>query len=535
MKFKQFINILLICFTVPLLKCQSEKACETKNKPNILFIITDDQCAHSLKAYGNNICQTPNIDKLAEKGMTINSAYTQGSWMPAVCVPSRTQIMTGRSIWKTVGLPTTLSPDYSSAEEANLKTASKMPEYYSIPAVFNRAGYITFRTCKPPGTCYPSANKLFTYNYEKWCIEANDEAGSKWHADRAIDFLENYKDNKSNKPFFMYLGFSHPHDPRNGKKEYYEKYGAFDMPPKTPNTKAPPLPVNYLPKHPFRHGNDSIRDEIQVQGVMANRDEATIRNEIGRYYACIENIDFQIGKVLAKLSEIGELENTYIFFTGDNGIAIGRHGLMGKQNLYEHSLRVPLIIKGPEIKPATRADGNIHLMDLLPTFCEIADIEIPPTCDGISFFPVLKGQTETVRDVIYGVYNAFTEKYDGNGNSSRPGIRSVKKGDWKLIKYDVYNGEIHKTQLFNLKENPYELLIEHHDSSIIRLTGNVPEPNQVNLADDPKYSEKLKEMEILLLQQQFKYNDPFLLWNQKNVFENINLDNNLLIFKNTAN
>lgn len=525
MKLSQFANLLFLCIIInPLYKCQSDKTHKAIKRPNILFIITDDQCANSLKAYGNEICQTPNIDKIAEKGMTINSAYTQGSWMPAVCVPSRTQIMTGRSIWRTVGLPTTPSPDYNSPGEANQKTTPELPEYYSMPAIFNREGYITFRTCKP-STSYDNADKLFTYNYEKWCIKAEDETGSKWHGDRAIDFLDNYKNIKKDKPFLLYLGFSHPHDPRHGKEEFYAKYGASEEPPEIPNPKAPPLPVNYLPKHPFKHGNDSIRDEIQVQGVMTNRDEATIRNEIGRYYACIENLDLQIGRVLTKLDEIGELDNTYIFFTGDNGIAIGRHGLMGKQNLYEHSLRVPLIIKGPGIKPASRATGNIHLMDILPTFCEIAGIEIPSTCDGISFLPVLKGESETVRDVIYGVYNAFHEKYDINGNCSRPGIRSVKRGDWKLIKYDVYNGQIQKTQLFNLKENPCELLIEHHDPAIIRLTGNVPEPHQVNLADNPEFAEKLKEMEILLLQQQFKYDDPFLLWNQKDVLINMNLHN----------
>ncbi len=493
-------------------------------KPNILFIITDDQSPFSLKAYDNQICQTPNIDRLAEGGMILTSAYIQGAWMSAVCVPSRTQIMTGRSLWRTVGLPTTPSIDYETPAKANAALLPDDPEYYSIPAVFNRAGYITFRTCKS-STSYDNADKLFMYNYEKWCVRADDENGSKWHGDKALEFLEMRQSKKQKQPFLIYLGFSHPHDPRHSKEELYKKYGASDEPPALPDPKAPPLPINYLPKHPFKHGNDNGRDETRVQGVMNRRDEATIRNEIGREYACIENLDIQIGNVLEKLKEIGEFNNTYIFFTGDNGIAIGRHGLMGKQNLYEHSWRVPLIVKGPGIKNGSRALGNVYLMDILPTMCDMVGIEQPHTCDGKSFLPVLRGEIETIRNVLYGVYNGFEEKYDKGESSSRPGIRAVKKGDWKLIKYDVNYGQIHETQLFNLKENPDELLKEHQDTSIIRLTGNQPKAHQVNLANDPKYANKLLEMEKLLLEQQFKYNDPFLLWNQKEILVKLNLKN----------
>jgi arylsulfatase A-like enzyme len=334
-----------------------------------------------------------------------------------------------------------------------------------------------------------------------------------------------WKSQKQKQPFLIYFGFSHPHDPRHGKKELYEKYGASDEPPDVPNPKAPPLPANYLPVHPFRHGNDEGRDEIKVQGVMTKRDEPTVRNETGREYACIENVDIQIGRVLEKLEEIDELDNTYIFFTSDHGIAVGRHGLMGKQNLYEHSWRVPLIVRGPGIRAGSYAPGNTYLMDILPTMCDMAGISKPHSCDGISFLPVLKGEKQTVRDVLFGVFNMFEESYGGSGNGSRPGIRAVRKGDWKLIKYDVYNGEVRETQLFNLKENPDELLIEHHDPLIIQLTGNKPEPNQINLAGDPKYADTLMEMEKLLLEQQFEYNDPFLLWNHKEILKKLNLKN----------
>ena len=168
------------------------------------------------------------------------------------------------------------------------------------------------------------------------------------------------------------------------------------------------------------------------------------RNEIGRQFACSENIDIQIGRVLKKLDTMGELDNTYIFYTADHGMAIGRHGLQGKQNMYDHTWRIPFIVKGPGIKAGTRAKGNIYLLDVLGTFCDLAGIPAPATSEGISFKPVLLGKKETVRDALYGVYC-------GGG---RPGTRCVKQDDWKLTKYQVEKTGVRHTQLFNLKEKP---------------------------------------------------------------------------------
>jgi arylsulfatase A-like enzyme len=304
----------------------------------------------------------------------------------------------------------------------------------------------------------------------------------------------------------MYLGFSHPHDTRNGTPKLLKKYGAHNAtkPPGKVNEQAPPLQVNYLPQHPFPHGHPGLRDETKVSGVLTSRSEATIRNELGREYACIENIDAQIGRVLRKLKQMGELDNTYVLFTSDHGIAVGRHGLTGKQNLYEHSWRVPLIVTGPGIERKGRATGNVYLLDLLATVCDLAGIKPPATNEGLSFKPVLEGRQDTVRDVLYGVYSGGT----------KPGMRSVRKGDWKLIKYDVMNGTVRKTQLFNLAENPDELLVEHHAPRVVALTGHRPEAHQVNLAADPRYAEKLKEMEALLLAEQRRLNDPYRLWDQ---------------------
>ena len=363
------------------------------------------------------------------------------------------------------------------------------------------------RTCKT-GNSYEAANRLFTVRKDAMKRAGDDENGSAWHGEQVLEYLRQREATKDEKPFLIYYGFSHPHDTRDGKPEFLAKYGAVNhadpesLPPANP--KAPKLPGNYLPAHPFHHGQPGLRDEELVSGVWKRRDERTIRNEIGRQFACSENIDVQIARVLDRLKAMGELENTYIFYTADHGMAIGRHGLQGKQNLYEHTWRVPFIAKGPGIKPGTRVQGNIYLLDVLATLCDLAGIQAPATNEGLSFKPVLQGSRATVRDVLYGVYSGGT----------KPGMRSVRRGDWKLVKFDVLDGAVRETQLLNLAENPHEFLEQHQDPAVVKLTGVRPGKQQRNLAADPRHAAKLAEMEALLLSEMRRLDDPYRLWNQ---------------------
>lgn len=491
---KLLIIAALACVSVPAAPLDSPA-----RRPNFLFILTDDQGPQTLRAYGNTLCDTPNIDRLATDGITIDGAYHMGAWSGAVCLPSRTMIMTGRSVWR---IPGRTKQGAAVRDDASVDIAQQ-----SLPAVFNRAGYDTFRTCKV-GNSYGAANALFNTVREKTCRAGNAEDGSAWHGDQVVDYLAMRAQSKSEVPFLIYLGFSHPHDPRNGTPELLAKYGARnDWDPAHPgevNPAAPPLPDNWLPTHPFPHGHPDLRDEVAVQGVMTARDPATVRNEIGREYACIENIDQQIGRVLAKLEELGELDNTYVIFTADHGIAVGAHGLMGKQNLYEHTWRVPFIVRGPGIQPGSRALGNMYLMDVLPTLCDLAGIAVPPTVEGLSLRPVFEGTQNVVRDVLYGAYAGGT----------KPGMRCVRQGDWKLIKYDTLDGQVHETQLFNLKENPHEYLEEHHRPEVIALTGHTPDSAQVDLADDPRYAADRTRLEALLAEEMKRWGDPYRLWDQ---------------------
>jgi choline-sulfatase len=479
------------------LGCCQSTAAEAK-RPNILFILVDDQSPFDLKCYNpRSPLETPNIDRLAREGVVFDGAYHMGSFSGAVCTPSRHMIMSGRTVWHL--------PNAPQAMQKGLCPPNV--EQQTIPAVFNRAGYATMRTCKQ-GNSYEAANKLFTVRHDATKRGGTHETGSAWHGDRVMDYLAQRESAKDTQPFLIYFGFSHPHDERDGTPELLAKYGAVNhtdkSAPPAAHPQQPKLPPNYLPAHPFPHGHPGLRDEVAVSGVWERRDERTIRNELGREFACSENIDNQIGRVLAKLEALGELDNTYIFYTADHGMAIGRHGLQGKQNLYEHTWRVPFLVRGPGIKAGSRVEGNIYLLDVLPTLCDLAGITAPETTEGTSFKPVLTGTKPTVRDVLYGVYNGGT----------KPGMRSVKQGDWKLIKYDVMNGSVRETQLFNLKDNPHEFIAEHHDPKVIALTGATPEKHQVNLATNPKHADKLAEMETLLLAEMRRLHDPWRLWNQ---------------------
>lgn len=488
--------IIAALIIVSLICLQVSSGLAAAKRPNILFMLVDDESPFDLKVYDSTSpLKTPNLDRLAAEGMVFDGAYHMGSFSGAVCTPSRHMIMSGRTVWH---LP--IGPGVKDHCPSNLETNT-------IPAVFNRAGYATMRTCKV-GNTYEGANKQFAVRHDALKRGGTDETGSAWHADQVLAYLDERERTKDDRPFYIHFGFSHPHDTRDGKPELLEHYGAVNhsdrdsLPPANP--KQPPLPVNYLPAHPFPHGHPNLRDEVAVSGVWTNRDELTIRNEMGREFACVENIDIQIGRVLEKLKVMGELENTYIFYTADHGIAIGRHGLQGKQNLYEHTWRVPFLVKGPGIKSGSRAQGNIYLLDMLATFCDLAGISPPASNEGLSFKPVLEGQCPTVRDVLYGAYCGGT----------KPGMRCVRQGDWKLVKFDVMDGQVRETQLFNLTENPNEFLQQHHDTAVVKLTGCSPGAGMMNLAGDPKHAAKLQEMEALLLGEMRRLDDPYRLWNQ---------------------
>ena len=210
-----------ILLTLPFLLAgvlPGEERPDAERPPNFLFIIADDQSPFDLRVYDpSSDLETPVIDRLAAQGMTLDGAYHMGSWSGAVCTPSRHMVMSGRTLWH---LP-----------KNGVKGVKKNPlcpddlAQNTLAAVFNRAGYDTMRTCKI-GNSYAAANQQFTVCRDKTKRGASDEDGSAWHAEQVLSYLDERAETGDEDPFFIYYGFSHPHDPRWAKEELLKKYGA---------------------------------------------------------------------------------------------------------------------------------------------------------------------------------------------------------------------------------------------------------------------------------------------------------------------
>ncbi|HJT35931.1 MAG TPA: sulfatase-like hydrolase/transferase [Pirellulales bacterium] len=375
------------------------------DRPNVLFLLADDQRADTIHALGNDAIETPNLDGLVRSGFVCRNAYCMGSvTTPAVCLPSRTMLLSGRSLFQ-------IEPGAKASYEVNL------------PRSFNQAGYVTYHHGKRSNTPL-GIQQEFQINKYLADDQAERRSGQpgKEIADAAIEFL---KSQPGDKPFLMYLAFANPHDPRVVNHEYRRRYRDAAM----------PLPDNFLPLHPFDNGELSVRDE---QLAPWPRTAEEIRRQIADYYAVITHLDAQIGRVLTALHEIGEYDNTIIVFSSDHGLALGSHGLMGKQSLYEHSMKAPLIFTGLGIARGS-SDAFVYLHDIFPTLCELANIDAPTEIDGQSFAPVVRGQSQQGRDTMFLVYREVQ--------------RAVRQGEWKLVRYPMIN----ETQLFNLRNDPHEI------------------------------------------------------------------------------
>lgn len=434
---------------------------------NVLFILTDDQRYDTIAACGNPDIETPNMDWLVRNGTCFTHAHIPGGTSGAVCMPSRAMLNTGRTLFRIEG------------------EGQSIPESHTcMGETFKEAGYETFGTGKwhngPPAytrsfscgeniffggmwdhwnvpTCYydPTGEYDNTINFVCNFFQNNrptlvhcdkfnpGKHSSELISDSAVNYLNRRKGNTQNAPFFLYLSYLAPHDPRTMPQEYKEMYDPDKL----------QLPKNCVPEHPFLYGVEEIRDERLAK---YPREEAEVRRHLAEYYGMISHLDHEIGRVIAKLEEIDEIDNTIIVLTSDNGLALGSHGLMGKQNLYDHSVRVPLVMQGAGIPKGEIRDQYVYLLDIFPTLCELNGLEIPQSVEGISFYPCILDSSVKTRENLYFAYNDL--------------LRAVKDERYKLIEYRT---TINRTQLFDMQNDPEEL---------------------TNLADQSEYTEVLKRM-----------------------------------------
>ncbi len=411
-------------------------------KPNVLFIFADDQCFETLHALGCDEIQTPNLDRLIRNGVTFTHTYNQGAWHGAVCVASRTMLNTGRFLWIARDLEPTLKDETAAGrfwsqymKQAGYETY--MSGKWHVTGIEPKDIFDHVKDVRPgmPNQTPEGYNRPVEGQPDPW--KPWDEArggywkgGKHWSevlGDNAEEFLENASG--SDKPFFMYLAFNAPHDPRQSPKQYVDKYPLEHV----------KVPANFLSEYPYKDSigcSAKLRDEALAP---FPRSEYAVNVNRQEYYAIITHMDAQVGRILDALEKTGKADNTYVFFTADNGLAIGHHGLMGKQNMYDHSVRVPLIVNGPGVPKDKKIAAPVYLQDIMPSALEVAGVGQPQHVQFKSLMPLIQGKVSASYDAIYGGYMDLQ--------------RMVCTGGYKMIYYP----KIDKTLLYNLNADPLEM------------------------------------------------------------------------------
>ena len=441
-------------------------------RPNFLFFIADDLTYRAIHTLNNPEVQTPNLDRLVNAGCTFTHCCHQGSSVPAVCVPSRTRLNTGLTAFhaeqrvddvptwgQTLGNagyethivgkwhldPTVLQRSFQGMGPIAPGMFPSTPDAYDRPRPGNH--WIPWNTAL-------KGHWLHTGLWLNRPADTIEHSSVAW-ASHAVDFLANGAARRD-KPFFLYIGFNAPHDPRQSPKEFVDLYPASKI----------EIPPNYLPEHPFDQGDHRVRDELLAPFPRTREAVQTHRSE---YYAIITHMDRQLGRVLAALDRSGNAANTYVIVTADHGLAVGQHGLMGKQNMYDHSIRMPLMISGPGIAPGRRVEELVYQHSLFPTTCELAGVPIPGTVEFPSLADLVRGSSASKHDSIFCFYRQFQ--------------RAVRTKTHKLIVYP----HARITQLFDLTSDPWEI----H-----------------NLAEDPRYASLRKDLLHRLKRLQQELDDP---------------------------
>lgn len=438
------LNILLMMATLAL---SGEGTCATAadspNPPNVLLLVADDQRPDTIAALGQSAIRTPHLDRLVRAG----TSFTRAVCAYPICVYSRAEILTGCTSFRA------MQPYLGGTLNQSLPL---------LPRTLQQAGYRTayvgkwHTSGKPTTRGYELSRGLYgsgggdlpltipldrfgkpNTGYRGWVFQ--DDDGTK-HSERGVGLTPNISEPFADaaieligaadpRPFFIHVNFTAPHDPRFIPRGY-----------EATAARRPPLPENFAAEHPFDHGNQAGRDEVLLPRPL---EPDVVREELGIYYALIEHLDDQVGRIFAELERTGRLADTIVIYTADHGLALGSHGLTGKQNMYEHTINVPLVMAGPGIPAGARRSGQCSLRDLFPTLCEYCGASIPEGLDGRSLRPLVAGDVDEIHPFVVGY---FTDTQ-----------RMIREGSWKFIRYP----QAGQVQLFDIEHDGREL----HDLS----------------------------------------------------------------------
>ncbi|WP_105616144.1 sulfatase-like hydrolase/transferase [Vallitalea okinawensis] len=425
------------------------------NNPNVLFFFTDDQRFDTIQALGNEEIHTPNLDELVKSGTTFTHAHIPGGTVGAVCMPSRAMLHTGRTLFNLENNGSTIPENHSIFGETLRENGYETfgtGKWHNGKSTFNRSfnhgAEIFFGGMNDhwnvPAYHYDPTGKYASRKFiNNWLynnkVDHHDcdhiSAGkhsSELFSECSIKWLQEYD---SDNPFYMYISFMAPHDPRSMPDEFLNMYDPESI----------TLPNNFMEEHRFDFGITEIRDELLTP---YPRRKSEIKRHIAEYYGMISHLDNELGKVISVLKEKDLYDNTIIVFAGDNGLALGQHGLMGKQSCYEHSIRVPLIFSGPSIPVNKQCNSYAYLLDIFPTICDLLEIEAPDSVEGCSLLPAIQHDNK-IRDYLYFGYGDC--------------CRAIKNDRFKLIEYRTE--ELKETQLFDLINDPLEKINLSEDST----------------------------------------------------------------------
>lgn len=490
---------------IALLTCLVASPTQAKTQPNVLIIYTDDHRYTGVHALGKQAVKTPHLDRLAHTGVAFTNAYLMGSFSGATCIPSRAMLHTGRNLFQLEGNGYNMPPEHTTMGEAfmgagysahfvgkwhqDMKSLAR--SFHSGGKVSGKPRYLVdqyrmpFSDWQSDGNYRPENCYLLQYGKQgkvyRRPLTKDDKRGptgtektgphvSEVLADEAADFIQAYD---KQQPFFMYLAFPTPHDPRQAPRTYQAMYPVNSI----------ELPPSYMSQHPFDNGHIVLRDEKLAPWP---RSPQIARQHLAEYYAIITHLDAQIGRVIAALKTKGLYDNTIIVMAGDSGLAVGNHGLLGKQSVYdEDGIHVPFIISGGLVKKENRGrreEALCYIHDIMPTVCELAGIPIPETVSVKSLVPVIHDKTNRIREYTYHAY--------------RQHQRALRKGDYKLIEYvrapdsDKARGAFvagsRVTQLFNIAQDPWETF---------------------NLADFPEYQEMVSSLRAAMKEKAIELGD----------------------------
>jgi len=454
--------LVLVLFAIP---HQAQAENETK-RPNVLFIISDDLNTF-LGCYGDPRAKTPNIDRLAAKGVRFETSYCQYP----LCGPSRNSMLTG------------LYPNSTGIHQNQQIFRQTIPSHISLPQAFRRAGYFAGRI-----------GKLYHYNVPKsigtnghddpgsWELELNPAGCDRleeepkiftltpgrfggtlsWYASPKVDRYHTdgmmaadaewvlQRCAREERPFFLAVGFFRPHTPYVAPQSYFKLYPRQEMP-IIPGVKEDQADLPAAALASYKKEQDKLTDELRRECKQA-------------YYSSISFMDAQVGRVIGALDRLGLSDNTIIVFTSDHGYHMGEHGLWQKMSLFEESAKVPLLIVAPgKSGNGGVAKSPVGLIDLYPTLAELCGVEAPKNLQGQSLVPMLDDPTTIGRGWT------TSQVRRGSGGKRFFGY-TLRTPRWHYTEWD--DGEAGR-ELYDRQADPREI---------------------TNLADDPAHADTLKQL-----------------------------------------